>query len=245
MGRIRTIKPSFFKHEELFEAEKASGLPLRVAFSGLWTVCDRDGRFAWKPRTLKTDVMPYDDVDFGAVLDALVKSGFVVRYTVDGREYGSVPSWGEHQVINSREAASAIPAHVTHVHAHEKTPRVDNLGSNYNGEGKGREKEGKESAIDPEMVTRGVLSELCLSGRDLAVAMDEVCRAEMKQGRDPADLRDALIASWKDYTIAKPSLNYPKGAVKFFGEGDWRDKAGWPWKDGKQPVPAKRVYANA
>lgn len=244
MGRIRTIKPSFFKHEELFEAEKASGLPLRVAFSGLWTVADRDGRFAWKPRALKTDVLPYDDVDFEVVLEALAKFGFVVKYTVSGRVFGYIPTFSDHQVINPRESKSAIPSPNASILNSDASPRVDDVENPARGEEEGKGKEGNTCAIAPEMVSRGVLSELCLSGRDLSVALDEICRAEMRHGADPSGLRDALIASWRDYSIAKPSLSYTKGASKFFGEGDWKDKIGWPWKDGKQPVAGKRVYAN-
>lgn len=226
MGRIRTIKPSFFKHEELFEAEKASGLPLRVAFSGLWTVCDRDGRFAWKPRALKTDVMPYDELDFVNVLEALVKFGFVEKYTAAGREYGQVPTFLEHQVINPRESKSAIPCR-------DASPRVNPVTNPAHGEGKGREEEGNGGVITPEMVMRGVLSELSLSGRDLAVTLDEICRAEFKKGRDASELRDELIAAWREYDKAKPRLTYTTGAVKFFGEGWWANRAGWPWKPGE------------
>ena len=48
MARIRTIKPEFFRHEALYEAEHETGLPLRVAYAGLWTAADREGRFQWK-----------------------------------------------------------------------------------------------------------------------------------------------------------------------------------------------------
>jgi hypothetical protein len=109
MARIRTIKPGFFRHSDLFEAERASGLPLRLAFAGLWTAADREGRFKWKPRELKLDCLPHDDVDFSRVLDALVTGGWVVRYEVNGAVYGAIPTWKEHQVINNREAASDIP----------------------------------------------------------------------------------------------------------------------------------------
>jgi hypothetical protein len=115
MQRIRTIKPDFFKHENLFDAEVETGLPLRLAFAALWTCCDREGRFEWRPRALKTDCLPYDDVDFGAVLDALARFGFVIRYEVDGKPYGAVPSWGKHQAVNQREAASKIPPHIQDV----------------------------------------------------------------------------------------------------------------------------------
>lgn len=110
MARIRTIKPEFFRHAELFRAERATGLPLRVAFAGLWTVCDRDGRFKWAPEALKLDCLPWDDVDFGAVLMALWRLGMVGRYTHAGKVYGYVPSWGVHQVVPHREAKSVLPA---------------------------------------------------------------------------------------------------------------------------------------
>lgn len=110
MARIRTIKPEFFRHEGLYEAELKTGLPLRLSFAGLWTSCDREGRFKWKPRALKLDVLPYDEIDFVRVLDALVTHGFIVKYENNGEEFGCVPSWNLHQVINNRESASNLPS---------------------------------------------------------------------------------------------------------------------------------------
>jgi hypothetical protein len=110
MARIRTIKPDFFYHHDLWSAEHESGLPLRLAYVGMWTVIDRDGRFKWRPHELKARVLPYDTVDFTAVLDALVTYGFVRRYEVDGVAYGVVPSFVRHQVFNVKERASILPA---------------------------------------------------------------------------------------------------------------------------------------
>lgn len=111
MSRIRTVKPDLFRHEDLFDAELASGLPLRLAFIGLFTVADCEGRFQWKPRTLKLDVLPHDNVDFSAVLSALESGGFIKSYMVDGRRYGYIPSFGKHQQISAREMerGSALP----------------------------------------------------------------------------------------------------------------------------------------
>lgn len=110
MGRIRTIKPDFFTDEELFDLEKESGLPIRVAFSGLWTQADREGRLKWRPRKLKTQILPYDDVDFSRVLDALRTRGFIVKYRDDnGNLYGWIPSFKEHQYINNKEQNSILP----------------------------------------------------------------------------------------------------------------------------------------
>lgn len=129
------MKPDFFRHEALFEAEKKSKLPLRLAFAGLWTAADREGRFKWQPRVLKLDALPFDEIDFGKVLETLLECGFLVKYEVGGEALGHIPSWNKHQHVNQREAASVIPAPdsdgartCTHVQAR--------------GEGKGREGEG-------------------------------------------------------------------------------------------------------
>lgn len=111
MSRTRLIRPAFFKHGELYDAEQETGLPLRVAFAGLWTIADKpDGRFAWKPRDIKSDVCPHDQLDFAAVLDALHRHGFVERYVVDGKHYGFIPSFPTHQTFHKSEAASKHPA---------------------------------------------------------------------------------------------------------------------------------------
>jgi uncharacterized phage protein (TIGR02220 family) len=107
--RIRTVKPEFFTHEGIFEAERESGLPLRLAFIGLWCAADREGRFRWEPRRLGVQILPYDLVDFSRVLDALVTRGFVSKYAVADRLFGCIPSFTRHQVINNRESESSIP----------------------------------------------------------------------------------------------------------------------------------------
>jgi len=146
MARIRTIKPDFFRHEGLFEAEKETGLPLRVAFAGLWTAADREGRFRWSPRALKLDCLPYDEVDFSRVLHALGTRGFIVKYAVDGTEFGAIPSWNDHQAINNKERASDIPEYNEN-NALTCEPRVNDATAtremNSQGEGKGREGERK------------------------------------------------------------------------------------------------------
>lgn len=108
--RIRTIKPEFFLHEGLFEAEKQTGLPLRVAYAGLWCAADREGRFKWEPRRLGVQILPYDMTDFSRVLDALTTRGFIVRYASTTGEIGLIPSFTTHQVINNRERESELPA---------------------------------------------------------------------------------------------------------------------------------------
>lgn len=107
--RIRTIKPEFFKHYDLYRAEKESKLPLRLAFASLFTVADREGRFKWRPEELKAYCLPYDRIDFSRVLDALSTRGFIEQYECAGELYGWIPTFLKHQVINNREKHSELP----------------------------------------------------------------------------------------------------------------------------------------
>jgi len=161
--RIRTIKPEFFHHEGLFEAELETKLPLRVAFAGLWCIADREGRFKWEPRRIGVQVLPYDGVDFSRVLDALTTRAFVLKYRVGDACFGWIPSFLKHQVINNRESQSILPdpegnIEQTPINTEEidacptRAPRDDHAGQ---GEGKGREGNGKEGvsqkALSPDL----------------------------------------------------------------------------------------------
>jgi len=142
--RIRTIKPEFFTHEDLFDLESETGLPIRVAFAGLWCAADREGRFKWEPRRLGVQILPYDQCDFSRVLDALTTRGFVCRYASGTSTFGVIPSFLDHQVINNREKDSELPEPLEYLDPDAsvtREPRVDHAGK---AEGKGREGKGKE-----------------------------------------------------------------------------------------------------
>jgi len=108
--RIRSIKPEFFVHEDLWEMERDTGLPIRLAYIGLWSASDKEGRFNWNPRNLKLLIMPFDDnLDFSRVLHAFATRGYLTHYSVRGEEFGWVKTFRKHQQINNRERESIIP----------------------------------------------------------------------------------------------------------------------------------------
>ncbi len=105
MARIRTIKPEFFRHEGLQDLEAANpGKQVMLVFAGLWGHCDKAGRFEWKPRQLKLDILPFLEFDMVETLGALERAGFLRSYEVAGRRYGVIPSFADHQRINGKEA---------------------------------------------------------------------------------------------------------------------------------------------
>lgn len=106
MARIRTVKPSFFRHPDLQDLEKANpGHHVMLVFAGLWTQCDKAGHFEWQPRMLKLDILPFLDFDMGKTLEILESAGFITRYTVGSAEYGAVPTFAEHQRVSGKEAS--------------------------------------------------------------------------------------------------------------------------------------------
>lgn len=76
MARIRTIKPDFFKNEELAEMPAMN----RLLFIGLWTQADREGRLLDRPKRLKAEIFPYDNYDVDKGLNQLFEAGLIIRY---------------------------------------------------------------------------------------------------------------------------------------------------------------------
>lgn len=106
MARARLLKPGFFANETLAE------LPFedRLAFAGLWTTADREGRLEDRPRRLAVAIFPYDRVDMDATLGRLNDRGFILRYECQGERYIQIVNFRKHQSPHVREPKSAIPA---------------------------------------------------------------------------------------------------------------------------------------
>ena len=105
MARSRNIKPGFFTNEDLVELDFAT----RLLFAGLWTVADREGRLQDRPKKIKIDVFPADNLDIDAMLQALHDAKFIQRYEVNGSKFIQISSWDKHQNPHHTEKASEIP----------------------------------------------------------------------------------------------------------------------------------------
>ena len=190
--RIRTVKPEFFTHTGIFDAEEKSKLPLRVAFIGLWCCADREGRFRWEPRRLKVQVIPYDKCDFSDVLDALANAGFVIRYKVGEEEFGVIPSFADHQHVNLREAASSIPSpeNADEVHAYASTCKK--IPARVEGK-EGREQEGNGAHVCEPVID---LPPAPLNTPEFIAKWEEYV-SYRKAARLKALLPESVRAQWK------------------------------------------------
>jgi hypothetical protein len=96
MARIRTIKPEFWIDEKIVELTLAA----RLLFIAVWNFADDQGYLDDKPRRIKMQVFPGDDIDVEAVLDELVGTGLLDRYDSPIGPVLHVRNWSRHQRID-------------------------------------------------------------------------------------------------------------------------------------------------
>jgi hypothetical protein len=139
MARIRTIKPEFWRHEELSELPEAT----HMLAAALLNYADDDGFFNANPRLVQAECCPLREPSV-SVQDSLISLAHIGYIQLgsgpDGKRYGRIPSFLEHQRINRATPSKikeldiswdvSLPTH-THI-TEESLP-----------EGKGRER-GKE-----------------------------------------------------------------------------------------------------
>jgi hypothetical protein len=106
VSRARNIKPGFFKNEDLADLDCHT----RLLFIGLWTIADRAGRFENRPRKIKAEIFPYEQVNVESCMDQLCAKQFLTMYEVDGGQFVEIANWLRHQTPHHKEVDSVIPA---------------------------------------------------------------------------------------------------------------------------------------
>lgn len=109
MARARNIKPAFFTNEQVSE-----NCPLgRLLFIGLWTMADYKGDLEWKEKTLKIQILPWDECSLKQLAINLDKSGLIRFYSDGVKTYINIPNFEKHQNPhkNERDKGSEIPAY--------------------------------------------------------------------------------------------------------------------------------------
>lgn len=93
MARIRSCHPGQWTDEAFVSCSAMA----RLLAIGLRNEADDNGIFEWNPTKLKMRILPADNCDAAALLDEIALSGQVMRYTVNGREYGIIRSFTRFQ----------------------------------------------------------------------------------------------------------------------------------------------------
>ena len=100
--RIRTIKPEFWRSEDI----AALSVEDRLLFIGLWSYVEDNGVGRDEPQLIQCDLYPLDTFTEASVrthggLMRLSQQGLITRFEgPDGRRYLQINSWDKHQKIN-------------------------------------------------------------------------------------------------------------------------------------------------
>jgi hypothetical protein len=103
--RARNIKPGYYKNAELAECS----IWARFLAPGLWMLADREGRLEDRPKQIKIEIFPCDNIDVDQLLDELATHEHIQRYEVGGKRFIQICKFKEHQRPHSNEVASIIP----------------------------------------------------------------------------------------------------------------------------------------
>lgn len=103
--RSRLLKPGFFTNEDLAECEPLA----RILYAGLWCFANKNGCFEWRPLKIKAEILPYEDNGVENLLEQLLECSLIESYMFDGKKYGFIPTFLEHQSPHKNEAKSSIP----------------------------------------------------------------------------------------------------------------------------------------
>lgn len=100
--RIRTIKPSFWRSDDI----TALPMEVRLLFIGLWSYVDDNGVGIDDYRQIAADLFALEEDQTAIrtfVRDALAtlsRGSLIVRYTIDDKCYLFIPTWDRHQKVD-------------------------------------------------------------------------------------------------------------------------------------------------
>lgn len=93
MARIRSIHPGLWTDEAFVSVSTMA----RLLHIGIWNECDDIGCFEWKPLTLRMRLFPADNADVPALLAELIAANMIMRYSVNGKDFGAVRNFCKYQ----------------------------------------------------------------------------------------------------------------------------------------------------
>lgn len=96
MARIRTIKPEFWVDDQIVELDFVT----RLLFIGLWNFVDDEGYIEYKPKRIKMQVFPADEIDVSGNLRSLLESSRIEEYDSDQGHLLKVTNWERHQKVS-------------------------------------------------------------------------------------------------------------------------------------------------
>lgn len=228
--RARDIKPGFFKNDQLADCSMAA----RLLFPGLWMMADREGRLENRPKKIKGEIFPFDNVDVAPLLGELESSGLIRFYEVNGQNLIWIPQFKRHQSPHKNEKCSELPAHPDDFVAYESSPKHDNYGV-------APEKDRSAPVISGQIpLTPSSLTPSSLSPREDTTPDGVVVGESTPTGQQceeqavdehgvPSCPHKRIVALYHEFLPELPGVKVWEGARQQNLQARWRER----WKAGK------------
>ncbi len=235
MGRIRTLKPEFFRSRSLARCSVCA----RLTFQGLWTEADDFGRGVADTRLLKGAIWALDDAITPETVEShlaeLAETGHIVLYESDGERYYAIINWEKHQAASHRRGAAVYPPppaqteSCTFLHADackEVQDACDGMQKNAlaRARGTGNREQGTGKRVTPAASFDDDFAELWEAAakreKDSRADALKAYTARRRAGASHDDLLRA-VAAYRDDPQRQPM--YTMRVSRFLGTGDhWR-----------------------
>lgn len=106
MPRIRSVHPGLFTDEAFAGLSDAA----QIFVIGLWTECDDQGVFEWKPITLRMRLRPTKDGSVEPLLAELEAANLIRSFEHDARKYGAVRNFRKFQRPKKPNSIHLLPS---------------------------------------------------------------------------------------------------------------------------------------
>lgn len=213
MARIRTIKPEFWRNEQL-AGVSAEACLLAV---GLLNHCDDEGYFNANPKLVEADVFPLRELSSKTtvLIQELVSIGYINVFSgSDGKTYGHIVSFERHQVINKKKPSVIKDLCELPYEYGIDTVSVP-VGKERNGKGVGKERNGNDVA--------DAAFDDFWNAYDKKVAKPAAEKAWKKIKPDD-DLLITILQSARKYVQSTPNKQYRKDPATWLNNQCWNDE---------------------
>lgn len=217
MSRIRSIKPEFWRDQDLSSVSAEAAL-LAI---GLLNHADDEGYFNANPRLIQADVFPLRELSRSPteLLQELSEIGYLrIFLGSDGRSYGAITNFSKHQVINKPTASKIKELETLPESYGSKTVELPIGKEQGTGKGTGKGKEHGEDTL-PRFSAIGFLKD---AGATESLAKDWL---KVRSKKRLADTETAMVGFMNEVSKSKRSIDEilriccTKGWGSF--EADW------------------------
>ena len=220
MGRIRTIKPSFWTDEDLSELPPET----HMLAASLLNYSDDEGYFNANPKLVKASCCPLreDSTNVRRGLEQLQKMGYLRlgKSRDDGKSYGHILTFSDHQRVD-RGKESKIK--VLDIEWEQSTNNRRTIDEQSTQEGKGREGKGSTTAGKPakgysEDFERAWKAYPKRAGDNPKARAAKAWNARLREGCTPEEMLAGVerYAKWVREQD-REGTEYVKQAATFFG----------------------------